>query len=304
VSESRSNATSAASDPELDEIAGELYALRPDDFAAARDEQVRKARAEGKQPLARELAKLRRPTQSAWLINLLWRDQRDVMEQLFQLADELGRAQAQASGRELQSLTAQRRELEGALLRRARALAEQAGVSVSAPMEREAQETLSAALAVPEVANEVRSGRLVKPAAYAGFGTLPTGVSVAAAKHEAPPAVSRSATAEPLDLQAAQRARERRAEAQRQLEAAQAAVATAADALAHDAGAESAAQEHHQELRKQLEQLEKQLRDLKVEVATAEDAAQAASRRREQADKAHQTALRALEQAERDAADG
>jgi hypothetical protein len=304
VSESRSNVTSAASDPELDEIAGELYALRPDEFAAARDEQVRKARAEGKQPLARELAKLRRPTQSAWLINLLWRDQRDVMEQLFQLADELGRAQAQASGRELQSLTAQRRELEGALLRRARALAEQAGVSVSAPMEREAQETLSAALAVPEVANEVRSGRLVKPAAYAGFGTLPTGVSVAAAKHEAPPAVSRSATAEPLDLQAAQRARERRAEAQRQLEAAQAAVATAADALAHDAGAESVAQEHHQELRKQLEQLEKQLRDLKVEVATAEDAAQAASRRREQADKAHQTALRALEQAERDVADG
>jgi hypothetical protein len=304
VSESRSSATTADRDPELDEIADELYALRPDDFAAARDEQVRKARAEGKQPLARELAKLRRPTQSAWLINQLWRDQHDVMEQLFKLADELAQAQAHASGRELQRLTAQRRELEGTLLRRARALAEKAGVSVSAPMEREAQETLSAALAVPEVANEVRTGRLVKPAAYAGFGTLPSGASVAAAKQESPSAATRSPKSEPLDLQAAQRARERRAEAQRQLEAAQAAVATAADTLANDARTESAAQEHHQELRKQLERLEKQLRDLKVEVATAEDAAQAASRRREQADKAHQTALRALEQAERDASDG
>ena len=59
----------------LDEIADELYALRPDAFAEARDEEVRKARADGRQPVARELAKLRRPTLSAWLINLLWRDQ-------------------------------------------------------------------------------------------------------------------------------------------------------------------------------------------------------------------------------------
>src|SRR3979409_1796735 len=108
----------------LARIADRLYTLRPDAFAAARDDEVRAARADGRQGLARELARLRRPTQSAWLINLLWRDQHEVMQQLFQLADELSRAQAQASGRELQSLTAQRREIEGALLRRARALAE------------------------------------------------------------------------------------------------------------------------------------------------------------------------------------
>src|SRR6266496_3881643 len=156
VSESQPKAKAhkgaAEDDGELDKVADELYALRPDEFAAKRDEEVKKARAEGRAALARELNKLRKPTQSAWLINLLWRDQRDVMEQLFQLAEELGRAQAQASGRELQTLTAQRRELEGGLLRRARVLAEQAGVTVSAPMEREAQETLSAALALPEVA--------------------------------------------------------------------------------------------------------------------------------------------------------
>jgi hypothetical protein len=287
-------------DSELDEIADRLYALRPEEFAAARDEEVRKARADKNQTLARELGKLRRPTQSAWLINLLWRDQRDVMEALFQLAEELGRAQAQASGRELQTLTAQRRDLESGLLRRARALAEQAGVTVSAPMEREAQETLSAALAVPDVANEVRTGRLVKPAAYAGFGTFPTGGVSPRLAEQKPPVADRSAPSEPIDLATAQRAREQRAAAEKQVQEARAAVSAAAESLADWERAASEAQEHHLELRSQLEQLEKQLRDLRVAVATAEDAAQAAVRRRDQANKDHETAQHSLRRAEDD----
>jgi hypothetical protein len=151
-----------------------LYALRPDAFAAARDEQVRQAKAARQQPLARELGRLRRPTQSAWLVNLLWRDQREVMQQLFELAGELGRAQAQASGSELRSLTAQRREVESALIRRARTLGNAAGVNVTDAMVRDVQDTLAAALAQPAVADEVRGGRLVKPLAYAGFGPLVT----------------------------------------------------------------------------------------------------------------------------------
>jgi hypothetical protein len=304
MSEAQSSATTTDNDPELEEIADQLYALRPEDFAAARDEHVRKAKADKKQSLARELGKLRRPTQSAWLINLLWRDQRDVMEQLFQLADELGRAQARASGRELQTLTVQRRELESGLLRHARGLAEKAGVSVSAPMEREAQETLSAALAVPEVANEVRTGRLVKPAAYAGFGAVPTGISpTAVVEEKEPPVASRSATTEPIDLATAQRSREQRAAAERQVQEARGAVSAAAESLADWERAAASAEERHQELRAQLEQLEKQLRDLRVAVATAEDAAQAAARRRDQADKAHETALHTLRRAEEDLKD-
>src|SRR5262249_34883248 len=106
-------------DLDFDQLADRLYALKPDDFATARDDAVRDARAGGQQPLARDIAKLRRPTQSAWLINLLWRDQQDVMEQLFELAQELTRAQADADGATLRELTAQRRQLENALMRRA-----------------------------------------------------------------------------------------------------------------------------------------------------------------------------------------
>src|SRR5207302_3534892 len=189
--DSRSTPASTDREPDFDAIADELYALPPGDFAAARDEYVRKARAEGRQALARELAQLRRPTLSAWLINLLWRDQRDVMEQLFELADALRRAQAQAAGGELRTLTAQRRELEAALLRRASELADEHGVKLTDTVAREAQETLSAALASPEVAGEVRTGRLVKPASYAGFGVLPAARTAAgpppAPKREAAP---------------------------------------------------------------------------------------------------------------------
>src|SRR5438093_12082578 len=98
----------------LDQIADSLYSLKPDEFSAARDAEVRQARQAGNRDLAREIGQLRKPTQSAWLINLLWRDQHDVMEQLFELARELTRAQADAAGPELRALTQQRRQLESA----------------------------------------------------------------------------------------------------------------------------------------------------------------------------------------------
>ena len=188
---------------QLDEIADTLYALKPDEFSAARDEHVRQARQAGDRDLARQIGQLHKPTMSAWLINLVWRDQHAVMEQLFDLSRELARAQAEAAGSELRALTQQRRQLETALLRRAVELATAEGVNVSDPVQREAQETLSAALAQPEVADEVRTGRLTKAASYAGFGTV-TPAASAPARQRPEPAESPK---EPIDLRAAQRAR-------------------------------------------------------------------------------------------------
>src|SRR5262249_4814294 len=141
----------------------------------ARDERIKKAKTEKKTELAKELGKLRKPTISAWLVNLLWRDQRDVIEQLFDLSQEMSRAQSEAAGPELRSLMTQRRQVEQALLRQARVLARARGVEVTDSVEREAQETLTAALAQPEVADEVRTGRLVKAASYSGFGSAGAG---------------------------------------------------------------------------------------------------------------------------------
>jgi hypothetical protein len=302
-----------------------LYALRPDAFAAARDEQVRQAKAARQQPLARELGRLRRPTQSAWLVNLLWRDQREVMQQLFELAGELGRAQAQASGSELRSLTAQRREVESALIRRARTLGNAAGVNVTDAMVRDVQDTLAAALAQPAVADEVRGGRLVKPLAYAGFGPLVTpapgvgghGTAPGVGDHGTAPGVGDRGTAgapaadrpaapprqlkdDIAQLRAAQQARERRVAAERQLQEAHTASDAAAGVLAEVAQAAETAHDRQLALERQVAGLRAQLQALEEQLATAEQVAQRAARRKDQAQQAHQTALEALQRAEGD----
>jgi hypothetical protein len=302
-----------------------LYALRPDAFAAARDEQVRQAKAARQQPLARELGRLRRPTQSAWLVNLLWRDQREVMQQLFELAGELGRAQAQASGSELRSLTAQRREVESALIRRARTLGNAAGVNVTDAMVRDVQDTLAAALAQPAVADEVRGGRLVKPLAYAGFGPLVTpapgvgghGTAPGVGDHGTAPGVGDRGTAgapaadrpaapprqlkdDIAQLRAAQQARERRVAAERQLQEAHTASDAAAGVLAEVAQAAETAHDRQMALERQVAGLRAQLQALEEQLATAEQVAQRAARRKDQAQQAHQTALEALQRAEGD----
>ena len=275
---------------DFDAIADQLYALRPDDFATARDARVRELRAAGNAALARELAKLRRPTLSAWLVNLLWRDQHDVMEQLFQLSQELGRAQAQASGPALRELTAQRRQLETALLQRATALAREAGVNVTDSVTREAQETLSAALAEPEVADEVRSGRLVKPATYSGFGALPT---TARPMPATPPPPSRA----PIDITAAHRARERDQAERRLREARELLEAATRDVASATAAAERARQ-RERDLRTRLEELREQVRKAERDVDDAESGATAADHARERAAKARSDAQDAVARAE------
>jgi len=297
--------TTTDEEHQLEQIADELYAARPDEFAALRDEYIKKAKAEKKTDLARELGKLRRPTLSAWLINLLWRDQREVMEQLFDLSQEMGRAQAEAAGPEMRSLMTQRRQVEQALLRQAKALARERGVDVTDSIEREAQETLGAALAQPAVAEEVRSGRLVKSASYAGFGGGAPATPAAGAPRPAPAPAAR----EPADIRAAQRARERREAAERRVAEAREAVDAAASALTNEERALAFVQRQQQQRKTQVDTLEAQLRDLEEEVAqarneltTAEQAARSATRNRDQATKAHAQAVRSLEQAQQELA--
>jgi hypothetical protein len=276
-------------------IADELYALPPDQFASARDDFIKQAKAAKDQALAKELGKLRKPTLSAWLINLLWRDQREVMEQLFQLSGELSEAQARAAGGELRALMQQRREIERALLVRAKKLGEEGGANVSESVQREAQETLSAAFADPSVADEVRQGRLVKPAAYSGFGTP---VAVAAPPRRAAPAV---AAPEPTDFEerAAQRQRERRQAGSRRLAEAQSALHMARDAVAQATREVDEATSRAKDLAARVDNLREQLRKAEQEATNAEKSNAAAERGRELAERAVATAEKDVESAEK-----
>ncbi|MEO3922812.1 hypothetical protein ABGB07_02860 [Micromonosporaceae bacterium B7E4] len=152
-----------------------LYTAPPDGFVAARSEAVAAARAEGDPSAAREIAKLRKPTVAAWLVNLLALRRPELMADLVELSAALRGAQRELRGDRLRELSARRRGVLGALVGQARALAEAEDPRLAAgklPLA-EVEATLNAALADVEVAEQARSGRLVRAASYAGFGEVP-----------------------------------------------------------------------------------------------------------------------------------
>jgi hypothetical protein len=157
---------------ELDEIVRELYVLPPTDFVAARNELVRQARAAGSREVAEQLRRLRRPTHSAWLVNLLARDSA-AMQRLATLGRELRDAQTGLVRTELRYLAEQRRQLIADLLDRARGIAAEIGLRLTPTLLSEVEATLQAALVDLAGALTIRNGRLARPLSHAGFGPRP-----------------------------------------------------------------------------------------------------------------------------------
>ena len=157
---------------ELDEIVRELYVLPPADFVTARNELVRQARSAGSRDVAERLQQLRRPTRSAWLVNLLASDSA-AMQRLSALGRELRDAQTGLVRTELRNLAEQRRQLIAELMDRARAHAADAGLRLTPTVLSEVEATLQAALVDLAGALTVRNGRLVRPLSHSGFGPRP-----------------------------------------------------------------------------------------------------------------------------------
>jgi hypothetical protein len=151
-----------------------MYAAPPDGFVAARDAAVAAAREAGQAQRAREIAKLRKPTVAAWVVNLLAIRRSDLVDELVDLAAAMRSAQRQLKGDQLRELSAQRREAVNGLLREAVKLAGEADPRNRGKLPQgEVEATLNAAMSDAEVAEQVRSGRLIKAATYAGFGEVP-----------------------------------------------------------------------------------------------------------------------------------
>lgn len=155
---------------ELEDAATELYALAPEDFVGARTARVKQARAARDRALATAVGSLRKPTRTAWLANLLARDNPAAVGALLDLGDALRVAQQQRDGQALRDLSAQRRLAIDALVRRGTALARDAGHPPSDATLNEVAQTLQAALGDPAVAEQVRGARLAGTAVYGGFG--------------------------------------------------------------------------------------------------------------------------------------
>ncbi|MEV0622209.1 hypothetical protein AB0I81_53445 [Nonomuraea sp. NPDC050404] len=153
---------------DLDEVADRLYALPPSEFTAARTAEARAAKDEGDVRLSREIAKLRRPTVSAWAVNRLAREHPGELAELLDLGERLRAAWQEQDADVLAELTRRRGEVTGTAGR----LARQAG-GLSAGAGTEVDQTLDAAVVDAEAAAEVRRGRLVKPLHYSGFAPAP-----------------------------------------------------------------------------------------------------------------------------------
>jgi hypothetical protein len=283
----------------IDDVIRRMYEAPPDGFVAARTEAVAQAREAGDKDAAKRLGALRKPTVAAWVVNLLALRRPDMIDELVELATALRSAQRGLKGGELRDLTAQRRKIVTALVNAARKLAVEEDPQMSGaklPLS-EVEATLTAALAEPEIAEQVRTGRLIRAATYAGFGEVPRPrLRLITADDDAAPAdAQEEPEPEPAapgtkDRAADERRRRQRAERgrelKRELSAAQAAESRAEAQLERAERAERDASHLVEDLEAELAELERRRSEAVADVSrrklarrTAEREAVAARRR-------------------------
>jgi hypothetical protein len=281
---------------DLDTAADELYAVSPDDFIERRQQLVAEARQEGNREIATQIGKLRRPTRSAWLINLLAREESDNINALFELGAALQQAQQRMAGDELRQLSAERRKTVDALARRAVELGRQQGYEAPDGASQEVGQTLQSALGDPEIADLVRAGHLTQAVTYGGFG--PTDLASALGASLPTKAPSRPEKQAEAPQPAPKRDAKQRREAEKAASEARD-LATEARQAAESAEEEAeAATQRADDLADQVESLRTQLRQTEAAEREARDEARAARKHYQELRQAALSAEQAVAAAE------
>jgi hypothetical protein len=176
-----------------------LYSADPGEFTQRRGELAAQARSAGQAPVARRIAKLPKPTQSAWVVNQLVRSDPGAASRLNTLGEELRAAERSRDGTRMRELSQARRQLIAALVRQALMVSGQQ--APTAALREELTTTFAAALADPDVAEQIQAGTLLRAARRAGFGTAEvpglTLVPPPSDRHRASVKDQKSARAEP-----------------------------------------------------------------------------------------------------------
>ncbi|ORM36425.1 hypothetical protein [Williamsia sp. 1135] len=276
---------------DINEVTDELYGLDPGDFVQVRDAHVKEARAQGDRALAKEISQLRRPTLVAWMVNVLAREHSDDVEKLLQLGEALRDAQRHLAGDDLRSLTTQRQKVVRAMARQAGELAVDHGHSASENALREVGQSLHAALADPDIAEQVRAGRLVTAVSYSGMG--PAGMAVVGGRARKPKAApAEKKKPDPEEITAA---KEQVAAAEKSEREADAALETAQADAEHAADSVAAVDKRVDELREQLAQAEQESQFANRAHKAATDQVEAAQRDLTSAREESENARRDLE---------
>jgi len=290
----------------LQDATAELYSSDPDAFMERRKALTAQARAAGQAEAAKQIAALRKPTRSAWVVNRLVQAAPEVPGELTSLGDELLAAQRSLDGAAIRELSQRRRRLIETLVRRAFTVTGQH--DAPAALRDEVATTLAAALADPRVAAQLAGATLTRAAHGESFGPAgpagPPALSVlpgggAGATAEAPaeqpaeatrPARVKQTTKERAQAKAQAAEARARAQAQAQAEAEaererrrQENVAQAEQAVTEASQAARAATEAEQEQENLAERLEVQLADAREALAKARFAARRARNAEHQA---------------------
>ncbi|MFB7669676.1 hypothetical protein ACFC1R_38245 [Kitasatospora sp. NPDC056138] len=141
-------------------VADRLYALAPARFTAARNAAADQARQGGDRALAGRIGRLRRPTQGAWLANLLTRTHPEETGELLGLGRALRDAQSRLDGERMRELTVRRHRAVAELVAAAAAAASAGGHQPGPAALAELEHTLLAATSSPSAADALAGGRL------------------------------------------------------------------------------------------------------------------------------------------------
>ncbi|MFJ4081609.1 hypothetical protein ACIP2Z_21970 [Streptomyces iakyrus] len=282
---------------DYDSVADELYALRPEEFTAARASAVASARTAGDRELAGRIGALRKPSLAAWVSNLLVRSSPGEVEPLLRLGEGLRQAHQDLDGAQLRELSRQQHALIRALSVQARQLAKEAGHPIGEGVQREVENTLHAVLADPEAARAWAGGRLTKPLdAAVGFPAVAEG-----ARPQRPAPAPASAPSRP-DRKTSEQQRRRLDRARKEAEAAERELRELRDeaAAAGEAAEEAkrqvdALQRHVEELTGELERMRGEHQQARFAERTARERARTADRRVREAGRKAATAAAQLE---------
>jgi len=229
----------------LDQEIDQLFVQSPDAFTAERNALAKRLRADGERDGAERITKLKKPSQSAWLVNALALVKPGSIAELLEAAERLRKAASGGDATAMRSAAREESETLDRLVEEARDLAIGAGEEPAPASLERVRETLQAAQVDPELRETVSAGRLEREqrAASIGFDNL-----------AAPP--------EP--------AQKRRNKAPKSAK--------------HDASAKKASRKRLQEAKAQLSEAKAEAREAAREVARAEGDLARAERAREAAD--------------------
>jgi hypothetical protein len=272
---------------QVEDVAGRLYGLPLEEFTRERDAAARELRKAKERDAAAVVAKLPKPSQSAWAANTLARERRDLVDALLEAGNELRGAQEGAvTGRgagALREAAAAERAAVDALVEAAKELRPSGRKPTAQTLDR-LRTTLHAAATDDDVRAALDQGRVVEDAAGTGaWGLIESGDVPAA-----PPKPRHAAPKPKKDEDRAEREQAEREERERRQQL---------ETELREARAERRSRER--ELERAERAADRATKRLEEAIAAADDAREQADEARADLDSAREAAQEARDHAAR-----